>query len=90
MHWKIDISEKADESLHELDSVIRKRLLKFIFDVLPTLENPRSKGEPLHGVLSKYWKYVIGDYRIIVEIIDKEILIAVIDAGHRSKIYKQK
>ncbi|MFA5635368.1 MAG: type II toxin-antitoxin system RelE family toxin [Anaerovoracaceae bacterium] len=44
---------------------------------------------PLKGNLKDYWRYRVGDYRIIVEINDREIRVLVMDKGHRKDIYKK-
>lgn len=51
-------------------------------------DNPRALGLSLKGQLSDYWRYRIGDYRIIVEIKDKELIISIIEVGHRKSIYE--
>ena len=50
--------------------------------------NPKLKGEPLHGGLNAYWKYRLGNYRIVCEIKKSEILIDVVTVGHRKDVYK--
>lgn len=87
MAWQISINEKLEKKLKHFD----KTALKMIFSALKEiekLENPRSKGKALQGNLKKYWRYRVGDYRIICDIQDKEIIILVVDIGHRKDIYK--
>lgn len=50
--------------------------------------NPREHGKPLKGNLKDYWRYRVGNYRIIAEIDDAKIRIVIIEIGHRRKIYK--
>jgi mRNA interferase RelE/StbE len=53
------------------------------------LEDPRSIGEALKGsVLGDFWKYRVGDYRIIAEIQDKSLRIYVIEIGNRKEVYR--
>ena len=66
----------------------RERISEFVNNILPTMENPRSLGKPLHPGFSGFWRYTVGNYRVIVDIQDKDIVIVVVDVGHRSKIYK--
>ncbi len=51
-------------------------------------DNPRQHGKGLTGTLSQYWRYRIGDYRILAEINDTEIVIIIVEAGHRRDIYR--
>jgi mRNA interferase RelE/StbE len=58
-------------------------------DRIATLEDPRSIGEALHGPdLKKYWKYRVGDYRVIVKIEDERVSIVVIRIGNRREVYR--
>ena len=53
------------------------------------LEHPRQISKPLTGVkLDEYWKYRVGDYRIICEIEDDNMRIIAIRVGHRRAIYR--
>lgn len=51
------------------------------------MNDPRSKGKALKGKLSNYWIYRVGDYRLICDINDSEIIITVVRIGHRKDIY---
>ena len=64
-------------------------ILGWIRKNLEGTENPRIHGKGLVGDLSGFWRYRIGDYRIICEILEKEIKILVLEVGHRSKIYNK-
>ena len=48
----------------------------------------RTMGKPLSGKLSSYWRYRVGRYRILVELLDKELVIVNITIGHRKDVYK--
>lgn len=51
--------------------------------------NPRVHGKQLTSNLSKYQRYRIGDYRLLVEIDDGQMIIVAIEIGHRQEIYKK-
>ena len=84
---QIIIQPNAKKQLKNLDFTVQKRIAKFI-DNLEGLENPRIKGKSLAGNLSGFWRYRVGDYRIICDIVDNEITIYILDISHRSKSYK--
>ena len=84
---QIIIQPTAKKQLKNLDFTVQKRIAKFI-DNLEGLENPRIKGKSLAGNLSGFWRYRVGDYRIICDIVDNEIAIYILDISHRSKSYK--
>ncbi len=56
-------------------------------DRLQATDNPRSTGKALQGNLSGYWRYRVGDYRVICQIHDAKLIILVIDLGHRKDVY---
>ena len=86
--WKIKLSNDATKQVEKLDATTKKRIVKFIID-LAAVDNPRQQGKALKGKLSNYWRYRVGDFRIICEIIDNEIAIVVIEIGHRKEIYRK-
>lgn len=87
MVWKIKFEEKSQKELKKLDVSIAERIIKFLKRV-QKLDDPRSIGEALHGsTLGAFWKYRIGDYRLISKIEDKNITIIIVKIGHRKNIY---
>ena len=52
--------------------------------------NGRSKDtwKPLKGKLSSYWQYRVGQYRILVELLDQELVIVIITIGLKRDVYK--
>ena len=89
MAWKIEFSAQAAHELDKLDPPQAKRTLKFLRERLAPLENPRSIGQALRGSeLGEFWKYRVGDYRLICKIEDDQVLILVLRIGHRREIYR--
>lgn len=89
MAWRIDFDPAATKELNKLDSQIAKRILKFLHERVARLEDPRSIGEALRGErLGEFWKYRVGDYRIIARIEDGSVTILVLRIGNRRDIYK--
>jgi len=90
MAWKIEFDPGAERELSKLDPPIARRLLGFLRDRLATLDDPRSIGEALKGSkLGAFWKYRVGDYRIIASIEDDEVRILVVRIGNRRAVYKR-
>lgn len=89
MSYKLKFEKNALKSLTKIDSNQRILLMAWIQKNLDQCENPRSHGKALSGKLNNYWSYRVGDYRIVVEIIDNELIIIVISIGHRRDIYKK-
>jgi len=89
MAWSVELSAEADRELRKLDAQHSKRILKFLRDRVATLDDPRSIGKALHGSrLGEFWKYRVGDYRLICKIEDDLLVILVLRIGHRKEIYR--
>ncbi|MEB8487314.1 MULTISPECIES: type II toxin-antitoxin system RelE family toxin [Acidithiobacillus] len=91
MAWKIKLSGLARKQLSQLDPQIAKRILVVLHDRIACLDDPRSIGEALKGSrLGDFWKYRVGDYRIICTIEDVSVCILVVRIGNRREVYKRK
>ncbi len=89
MTWNINYAMSVKKDIQKFDVSTRKRLKKFIEDRLAKMENPRTIGGALTGSkLGQFWKFRVGDYRIISEIQDKILTILIIEIGHRKEIYR--
>jgi mRNA interferase RelE/StbE len=70
-----------------LDRPVQKRILAFLEGrVLPS-HTPKQYGKKLTGNLSPFWSYRIGDYRVIADIKDGELVILVVQLDHRRQVY---
>ena len=87
MNWTIKISKKAAKSAKKLDKPIREQINRKVREIA-SLDNPRSQGKALTGNYAGFWRYRVGDYRLICAIEDGELIILVIDINHRSRIYE--
>lgn len=88
MAWKVELSSQADRELGKLDPQHVRRILKFLFERLAKLGDPRSIGKALHGSrLGEFWRYRVGDYRLICKIEDDRLLVLVLRIGHRREAY---
>lgn len=88
MKYKVEFSEQGKKDLKKLDISIQKIILKWIKKNLLECENPRVHGKSLVGNLRGYWRYRVGNYRILCDIQDEKITILVLEIGHRRDIYK--
>ena len=71
MGYRVEFDPEALKELKKLDRPLQQRLVGFLRTRVATLENPRDIGEALAGArLGKYWKYRVGDWRIICDIED--------------------
>ena len=90
MAWEIEFDEAAKKELRKLDPQVAKRVLGFMRDRLLVLKDPRSIGQALKGSeLGDFWKYRVGDIRIIASIEDDRLVILVLRVGNRKEIYRR-
>ena len=89
MAWRIELSPEAQKKLDGFDRQDTRRILKFLYERVASLEDPRSIGEALKGSrLGEFWKYRVGDYRVISHIEDGTLLIMVVRIGNRRDVYR--
>lgn len=75
--------------MKDLDPTVVRRILKFLNERIGPAEDPRAIGEALKGSkLGDFWKYRVGDYRIICAIEDGELLVLVLRIGNRREVYR--
>lgn len=80
-------TKQSLKSFSKLDKPTQQRIANFTQE-LESLENPRIKGKALKGELSEYWRYRVGDYRLVCEIFDDKMLILCIKVDKRDSVYK--
>jgi len=89
MAWKIEFSKKADQTLNKLDQETRKRIIRFVQERIAPSGNPRSFGAALEGDrFKRFWKYRVGDYRLVCDIQDQIVTILIVKIGNRKDVYK--
>jgi len=87
--WQIRTTAGFDKALKKLHRGTAAQIIAAL-ERIAEREDPRSSGKPLTGALAGYWRYRIGDYRVLAEIQDSSLTIVAIDAGHRSKVYRDR
>ena len=90
MVWQIEFDPAAVKELAKLDKQVARRIVQFLRERIAPLGDPRSVGEPLHGdQLGAFWKYRLGDHRVVAEISDRRIVIIAVRVGHRHEVYRK-
>lgn len=84
--WRLETSPQFDRAARKLDRAALRRIKAYL-DELCALDEPRTRGKALTGDLAGYWRYRVGNYRIIVEIRDHTLTIVAVTLGHRSSVY---
>nr|WP_156557398.1 MULTISPECIES: type II toxin-antitoxin system RelE/ParE family toxin [Rhizobium/Agrobacterium group] len=81
--------QSVQKTVRKLDPQTRKRLRDFLEQRLLEAEDPRQIGKALKGSqLGQYWRYRVGDYRVICDIQDQRLVVLVVEIGHRSGVYR--
>lgn len=88
MPWAVLLERRAEKDLDKLGGRDRERIVRFLHNRLAPCENPRDLGEALAGPLSGFWKYRVGDYRIVARIEDRRVTILVARIGNRREVYR--
>ncbi len=85
--WSIELSPRALRMMRKLDPVIRRQVQGFL-DQLPSYSNPRVTGTALTGGYRRFWRYRVGDHRVICELFDHKMVVWVVGVGHRREVYR--
>ena len=88
MGYEVIYSKEAVKSLRKLDKGQIKLIYNWIENNLVNTTNPRTNGKSLKGNLKEYWRYRVGEYRIIADIQDANITIIIVNIGHRRQVNK--
>lgn len=89
MAWIINYTESALRQLEKLDRPTALRILDYMNERVALADDPRILGKSLVGPkLGAYWRYRVGDVRVICNIQDGELCVLVVEIGHRKQIYR--
>jgi mRNA interferase RelE/StbE len=86
--WTIDFDKKAKKEFVSLDKSAQKQIDKFLLKLIKSA-NPRKFGEALKGNMQSFWRYRVGDYRLICSIEDNVLTVVVLRVKHRKEVYKK-
>ncbi|BBL34447.1 hypothetical protein Nstercoris_00683 [Nitrosomonas stercoris] len=84
----IDYADSAVSQLCKLDRQTAKRIINFMEERVSMVDDPRSTGKALTGPFNSFWRYRVGDYRIVCDIQDGVLHVLVLRVGHRKEVYR--
>jgi mRNA interferase RelE/StbE len=87
MGFRVELTPEAVRDLKRIDRPVAERIQRFLADRVATADDPRSLGGPLSGV--PYWRYRVGNHRVLVDIRDDVLIVLVVETGHRSTVYRR-
>ena len=88
MTYRVQYTKSAVKQLKKMDRKIAALIVAYIDEKLVGCNNPRQFGKALKDSLNEIWRYRIGDYRILAKIEDNQVVITVVEIGHRKNVYK--
>ena len=88
MAWKIEVLPEAAKELKKLDRAVTARIIKTLEQRIAVLDDPRMLGSALVGEHAGYWRWRIGDYRVVARIEDERVLILVARVAHQREVYR--
>ena len=88
MNYKLVFTDRAKKQLKKLDKHTAALIIGWLEKNIENCDNPRIHCKGLVENKSGQWRYRIGDYRVICEIQDEEIIVLVLEVGHRREVYE--
>ena len=86
MTWTIKYTAAAEREIRKLDKQTALRIVEYM-DAFERLDDPRQRGKSLAGNLAGFWRYRIGDYRMLCRIREEELCVLVVAVGHGGDIH---
>lgn len=86
--WTLRLSETAKRQLKKLDVGTAQTILRYLNRLVLETADPRERGSGLRANLAGLWRYRVGGYRVICSIEDHELVVLVLQIGHRRDVYK--
>ena len=87
--WRLEFSKRADKQLSKMDPGVRRVIVSWLLKNIDGCDDPRAHGKGLTSNRSGEWRYRIGDYRVLCDIQDDELVVLAIEIGHRREVYKK-
>jgi mRNA interferase RelE/StbE len=86
--WGYSLSERALKQLGKLDRQTQRDIFAYCDERIAGTGDPRRFGKALTGPYRGLWRYRLGDYRLICQIKDRELIVLVLAVGHRREVYR--
>ena len=86
--WQVEFLPGATRDLKKLGSDAQRAILRYLRERIATAADPRRFGHALTGDKKGFWRYRIGDYRIVASIEDHRFVVLIVTIGHRREVYR--
>lgn len=84
MSYRVEFTTAAARQVRKLPRPARDRVLEAISGLR---EDPRPPAAKKLVGEQTAWRILIGDYRVIYDVFDGELVVTVVRAGHRRDVY---
>ena len=81
--WRVEMSKRAVKQLGKIGKPASSIIVAWLKKNVDGCENPRAHGKALVGNRAGFWRYRVGDYRVICELRDSELVVLAVEVGHR-------
>ena len=88
MAWAIEFLPAAAKELKALDRTVAARIVRTLEERIAGADDPRALGAPLTGDHAGFWRWRIGDYRVVARIEDERVTVLVVRVAHRREVYR--
>ncbi|MFT5131854.1 MAG: mRNA interferase RelE/StbE [Gammaproteobacteria bacterium] len=88
MTWTVEWDDKARRELRKLNRSTQGDILRYFRERIMVDDDPRRFGLALVHELQGLWRYRIGDYRVVCQIQDEQLIVLALIVGHRRNIYR--
>jgi len=85
--WTIELTRTAEKQLKKLDKKWQRDILDYLEKEIAPLSDPKKRGKELVGDKAGFWRYRVGDYRIICDVREEQFVILAVTIGHRKEVY---
>ncbi|MGN8157631.1 type II toxin-antitoxin system RelE family toxin [Salinisphaera sp. RV14] len=90
MAWRIELTDTARKALEKLDPQTARRISAYLRERVAAADEPRQLAKSLQGELREYWRFRVGDYRIVCDIQDDVLRVLVVRIAHRKRVYRRR
>ncbi len=88
MSWTIEFSRRALKDLERMDTAQGDRVVRFLYERVSRTDDPRRQGKALKGAQRAFWRYRVGDWRVLVRLEHDRLVVLVVRVTHRSEAYR--
>lgn len=87
MSWVYRFDDRALKELRKLGKSAQRDIIVYLDERVAGVGDLRRFGKGLKADLAGLWRYRVGDYRVLCQIRDGELLVLLVAVGHRRDVY---